>query len=152
MSRPLRSVGLLLVVLLFVVLSAGLARILAAGGTERTAVGDLVRAEARGDVAGATGRVRGCSASPGCRRVLATTVGRVARPGRVEILRLDPGTSFSLSSSSGSARIAWKVARALPVVQCVRVRRAGNPVTGLRVELLGLSAPLGREASCPARF
>jgi hypothetical protein len=36
-----------------------------------------------------------------------------------------------------------------PVVQCVRVRRKGNPLTGRSVTLLRLSAPLAdNEGSC----
>lgn len=138
--------------LVCVALSVGLARILAAGGAERTAVDDLVRAEARRDVGGATGRVRGCSADARCRSAVNAAVGRIARPGAAQVLRLDPGTGFSLGGSTGSARVAWKVAPALPVVQCVRVRRAGNAVTGLRIELLAVTPPLEREASCPQAF
>ena len=48
---------------------------------------------------------------------------------------------------TGTGRVAWRAGSALPVVQCVRVRRDG-PLTGGDVELLSLSAPIGGEASC----
>jgi hypothetical protein len=30
----------------------------------------------------------------------------------------------------------------------VTVRRSGNPIRGIDVELLGISAPIGRESAC----
>ena len=39
---------------------------------------------------------------------------------------------------------------AIPIVQCVKVRRAGNPISGLRVELLEVSRRIQSDAACPA--
>jgi hypothetical protein len=50
------------------------------------------------------------------------------------------------------ARVAWQAGGSLPIVQCLRVRRAGNAVSGLRVELLELSRRIASDADCPARF
>ena len=37
---------------------------------------------------------------------------------------------------------------ALPVVQCVEVRRTGNFLGGIHIRLLSLSAPIANEADC----
>jgi hypothetical protein len=68
----------------------------------------------------------------------------------VKIARLDSGTSYSLGTSEGWSRVVWvRGVESRPVVQCVRVRRKGNPLTGRSVTLLRLSAPLAdNEGSC----
>ena len=70
--------------------------------------------------------------------------------GPVDVVRLDSGTSYTLGTAEGWSRVVWaRDARATPVVQCVRVRRKGNPLTGRSVTLLRLSAPLrDSEGSC----
>jgi hypothetical protein len=40
----------------------------------------------------------------------------------------------------------------LPVVQCVRVKRAGNALSGLHIELLEISARIKSDQDCPARY
>ena len=74
------------------------------------------------------------------------------RSGSVSILTLDPSAGFSLSSTLGTARVAWRAGGSLPIVQCVRVRRAGNALSGLHVELLEISARIKSDAGCPARY
>jgi hypothetical protein len=55
-----------------------------------------------------------------------------------------------LTDAVGTGRVAWRAGEnGFPVVQCVRVRRDG-PLSGANVELLSISAPIGRESSCPA--
>jgi hypothetical protein len=66
----------------------------------------------------------------------------------VRILRIDDVANLSLGSRTDTARVAWKAGDRLPLVQCVEVRRAGNPVAGYDIEILSLSAPIGREADC----
>jgi len=68
--------------------------------------------------------------------------------GRVRILRLDGVSSFVLGDRTETARVAWKAGTRLPVVQCIRVRRTGDPVSGYRVRILTVSAPIYREAGC----
>jgi len=70
----------------------------------------------------------------------------------VSIIQLQPSTSFSVAGTLGTARVAWNVAGSLPIVQCVRVRRAGNAISGLRVELLEISPRIKSDSACPARF
>jgi hypothetical protein len=48
--------------------------------------------------------------------------------------------------------VVWTAGGSLPIVQCVRVRRAGNVFSGLRVELLVLTRRIKTDADCPARF
>jgi hypothetical protein len=75
-------------------------------------------------------------------------VARLRRPGTVEILRYDPSVQLALTRRTGTGRVAWRAGAALPVVQCVRVRREG-PLTGGDAELLSLSDPVGRRGGCP---
>jgi hypothetical protein len=54
-----------------------------------------------------------------------------------------------LTDAVATGRVAWRAGtNGLPVVQCVRVRRDG-PLSGATVELLSISAPIGRQSSCP---
>jgi hypothetical protein len=139
------------VFVVFVVISALLARAFSADGAERSAITSLLQDEARGDAGTAAGRVNDCLASPSCRaRMNANTVA-LRRRGAVTVLQLEPSTGFSLGSTLGTARVAFRIDDSAAIVQCVRVRRAGNVVSGLRIELLSVSAPLKGDARCPGR-
>jgi hypothetical protein len=135
-------------VFVFLAVSAMLARALSATGTERARVLDIARAEARGDARAVLRATPACAAQPAC--VAATTqfVAGLERPGDVEILQYRPSVDLPLTTVTGTGRVAWRAGTSLPVVQCVRVRRQG-PVSGARVEVLSVSAPIGAEASCP---
>jgi hypothetical protein len=135
-------------VFVFLALSALLARALTGAGTERKAVLALVQAQALGDARAVLDRLPACRREPACASVTAARVRALRRPGRVEILNYDPSTQVALSSMTGTGRVAWRAGSALPVVQCVRVRRA-DPLSGAGVELLAISAPIAREGSCP---
>ena len=52
----------------------------------------------------------------------------------------------------GTNRVAWKSPSSLPIVQCVRVHRAGDALSGLRIELQSLSPRIKSDADCPAHF
>jgi hypothetical protein len=52
----------------------------------------------------------------------------------------------------GTARVAWRAGSSLPIVQCVRVRRAGDVFGGLTVQLLAISVRIKSDSSCPARY
>jgi hypothetical protein len=144
-----RLVVAALAALVFAAVCVVLARWLGTENRERDAILDVVRAEARGDVAGVVRGLEGCSADPRCRAQVARTVARVRRPGEVKILRLDSGTAYALGSATGTTRVAWGVVdRGLPVVQCVVVRRAGSLLAGHSITLRRLSRPIGRESSC----
>jgi hypothetical protein len=130
----------------FLGLSALLARGLTAGGSERTAVLELVRAEARGDAAAVLARLPACRREPACAEATRSRVAELRRPGRVELLTYTPSTRLALTRKTGTGRVAWRAGGSLPV-QCVRVRREG-PLTGGSVELLSVSAPIAGDGGC----
>lgn len=126
-----------------------LARGLSGSGTERSAVLEVVQAEARGDAAAVLARMPACRREPACARTTRDRAAGLRRPGAVEILQYRPSVTLALSRRTGTGRVAWRAGAGLPVVQCVRVQREG-PLTGAGVELLSISAPIGGEESCPA--
>jgi hypothetical protein len=139
-------------IVLFLGVSALLARAFSAEGAERAAITSLVRAEARGDQAGVVSSLRGCGASAVCRARVTGEVAPLRRGGPVAIIQIQPSAGFSLGSTLGTARVAWSAGHSLPIVQCVRVKRAGNAISGLHVELLAITPRLETDADCPARF
>ena len=140
------------VVVVFILVSALLARVFSADGAERSAITSLLDAEAKGDTTGVISQIQGCSTSESCRARAAANVDQLQRPGAVSILQLQPSAGFSLGSTLGVARVAWRIGSSLPIVQCVRVRRAGNAISGLHVELLEVSPRITSDDPCPTRF
>jgi hypothetical protein len=134
-------------IVLFVIASFLLARALTGAGDERQQVLELLEAQAAGDVQGVLDRLPACRAEPACVRQIRAQVKRLERPGRVEILRYDPSVQVALITTRGDARVAWRVDHGLPIVQCVRVKRA-SPVAADRVDLIGLSKERGAESPC----
>jgi len=108
---------------------------------------EVLRAQARGDARAVLARLPACARVPACVAVTRARVRRLARPGEVEILSYRPSVRLALTRQVGTGRVAWRAGESLPVVQCVRVRREG-PLTGGEAELLNLSDPIPREASC----
>jgi hypothetical protein len=139
-------------VLVFLAISALLARAFSANGAEQSAITDLVRAEAAGNQVAMLGRIEGCAQSAFCRVRVAQDAAELRRSGEVSIINLQPSTSFSLSGTLGTARVAWRAGSSLPIVQCVRVRRSGDVISGLHVQLLELSARIKSDSACPARY
>jgi len=137
-------------VLAFLVISGFLARFLSVENTERDVDLALIEAQARGDVTGMLDRIAGCRASAACvASVKANTSNpRLRRRGAVKILQLSSATAYALNGASGRTRLAWTVIGQLPVVQCVGVRRSGNPITGVKVTLTSLSTPIPNEGDC----
>lgn len=149
-SRLFLLIGLGLVV--FLVISALLARAFSIGGAEQSAITTLLQAEARGDATAIIARIEGCAQSAACRARASTDAAALRKPGAVSVIQLTPSAGFSLGSTVGTARVAWQIDRGLPIVQCVRVRRTGNVLTGLRVELLEISKRIPSAQDCPARY
>lgn len=152
MSRPARIALIAVAVVLFALVSAGVARVLGANSAERAEIERLVAAQAAGDAARAARAVDGCAGDPRCTARMGAIVKRVAAPGTVNVLRLDPSTTAALGPVTGTARVAWRAGSRLPVVQCVRVRRSGSLVSGFTVRLLRVSEPIPRQSACPGRF
>ena len=135
-------------VFVFLGVSAMLARALSATGTERSRVRELAEAEARGDARAVLQATPACARQPACVAATTTFVEQLRRDGAVEILQYRPSVQLPLTRVTGTGRVAWRAGTSDPIVQCVRVRRDG-PLSGAKVELLSISAPVGAEASCP---
>lgn len=150
MRRSARILLLVLGVLLFVAISVGLARVLSANGAEQSAILALLRAQARGDAPEMIARLQDCARRPACVSGARRTAARLRSSGEVTLVRLDPSTSFSLGGHDGVARVVWKTPSRTTVVQCVDVRRGGDVLGGLTVELRALSRPIARQAACPS--
>jgi hypothetical protein len=140
-------------IVVFLVVSALLARIFSANSAEQSAITSLVSDEARGDANAVIGDIAGCQASPACRARASYNATTLKRPGAVSIIQIQASTSFSIAGTLGTARVAWNVAgRPQPVVQCVRVQRTGNAISGLKVQLLVVSRRIKSDTVCPAHF
>lgn len=150
MRRPLRLLLLALGVVAFLAISLGLGRVLSANGAERDAILALVQAQARGDAPAIVARIDGCARRPSCVALARANATRLRAFGRVELVRLDPSTSFSLGGTTGVARVVWNTPVHETVVQCVTVHRGGDVVGGLSVELRALSGPIGHQSDCPS--
>jgi hypothetical protein len=139
-------------IVLFLAISAGLARVFSADDAERAAITSLVQDEARGDASGMIASITGCATSATCRTRVQLNVAALTRRGAVSILQLNTSTNFSLTSTLGTARVAWQTPSSLPIVQCVRVHRVGNALSGLRVELLKISLRIPSDSDCPPQY
>lgn len=138
--------------LVFLAISALLARVFSANSAEQSAITTLVKDEAHGDTGAIIDDVTGCRASLSCRARAAELAASLTRKGAVSIIQIQPSTNFSLAGTEGTARVAWNAGGSLPIVQCVRVRRSGTAISGLKVELLEVSRRITSDTACPARF
>ncbi len=145
-------VGIAVAIPVFLVISAMLARVFSANSAEQSAITSLVQSEARGDVNSILGEIKGCRTDPACRTRATVNAAALKHAGSVSIIQLQPSTSFSLGGTEGTARVAWDVGSSLPIVQCVKVRRGGNPISGLSIELLVVSRRIKTDAACPAHY
>ena len=151
--RRLRLFVLIAVgLVIFLLVSAVLARVLSVDGAERSAITSLIQAEASGNAASMTRQILDCAKKPDCQRRAAQDAAQLRRSGTVKILTLGSSAGFSLGSTLGTSRVAWRAGGALPVVQCVRVRRAGDALRGLHIELLEISLRINSQANCPAHY
>jgi len=145
-ARRLGRAALVAGVLAFLAVSFLVARWLAADGDERARVERLIEAQSRGDAAAMAREIAICDAA--CEERLRGLAQRLAGPGVTEIVRYDSGTAHALGDETRPTRVVWRRRDTLPTVQCVTVQRRGSALTGPRVTLLALSAPIGREAGC----
>jgi hypothetical protein len=132
----------------FLTVSGLLARFLSTENVEREDLVALLRAEAAGDEQGMLARLSGCAANPTCVATVKANILALRRPGSVKILSLTSHTAYSLTGATAPTRVAWTVIGRLPTVQCARVKRTGNALTGVSVALVSLSAPIPNEADC----
>jgi hypothetical protein len=135
-------------VLLFLAISGVLARFFSAENVEHDHEAALMQAEARGDAQGMLAQLTGCRSSAACTATVRADAASLRRAGVVEVLSTQSTTNHSLTSSVGETRVAWKVPGRYPVVQCVRVRRSGNFLTGISVALLRVGPRIGDTSDC----
>jgi hypothetical protein len=141
--RPAIVAGLIV----FLAISALLARWLALENVERSAVLSVLEAQARGDAAAMLAHLHDCDSH--CRANVTADARRLKRPGQVQILAYQSATSYSVTTSEGFTRVAWKSSLGrFPVVQCVKVERKGNAFSGISILLLGVSLPIPDTADC----
>jgi len=133
-------------VVIFLVISGLLARFLAVENVERQDVLALLQAEARGDPAAMLYQLHACSGP--CAAIVRSDAAKLRGAGQVKILAYQSATSHAVTGRTGQARVAWKLASRLPDVQCVKVRRTGDPVSGITVTLLGISPPIPLTTDC----
>ncbi|MBJ7330508.1 MAG: hypothetical protein JHC95_11470 [Solirubrobacteraceae bacterium] len=143
----MRAVLIALAVLLFLGISLLVARWLNVDTIERGKVVDVLEAQLAGD-ADAMLREIACPDAR-CEAVVRENARTLKQPGKLEVVRYDSPTTHALGGASGPVRVVWQAPGRLPTVQCVLVERDGNAVTGASVTLRRLSAPIGRESSCP---
>jgi hypothetical protein len=141
-----------LAVVLFLVISALLARAFNVGDAENAAITSLVQAEARGDTNEVISLITGCRTSAACRARATVNAATLRHPGKVGIAEINPSSTFSIASTQGTARVAWVAGSSLPRVQCLRVRHAGSVLEGFTVQLLTVSRRIASDADCPSRF
>jgi hypothetical protein len=134
---------------LFLGISAWLARFLSTENAERDALASLLKAQAAGNAQAMLTQLHGCRGHPRCVATVRREASEERKGGQVQILALSSPTAYSLTEATGETRVAWKAGASLPVVQCVLVRRHGSPLTGLSVTLLRLSARIPGQADCP---
>jgi hypothetical protein len=149
MGRPRRYLVVAAAAVLFLLVSAGLARVLNANSAERAAVENALEAQASGSARALVATIDGCAQDAGCRASAAANAAALRSAGELEVARLDLSTNFSPFGSDGTARVVWTTPTRLTVVQCARIHRAGDVFSGIEVELVALSRPIDRESSCP---
>jgi hypothetical protein len=139
-------------IVLFLVIATLLTRAFNVGDAEDAALTNLVRAEARGDTPGVISLITGCRASAACRARAGANTAALRHSGGISIAEINPSSTFSLTSTLGTARVAWVAGNSLPRVQCLRVRHAGSVFQGFTIELLVVSRRIASDADCPKHF
>lgn len=115
---------------------------------ERAKVTGLLEAQIRGDAAEMLRRLEDCS-DPACMAVARRNAERLRSDGELKIALYQSQTAHALGSRTRFTRVVWFTPGRLTTVQCVLVRRRGNVFAGTTVSLLRVTAPIGRESSCP---
>jgi hypothetical protein len=146
-----RALVIAAAVVAFLAVSFGVTRWLNNDTVERARVVELLRAQLRGDAPGMLRRLHGC-ADPACVRVVRASAARLRHDGALKIALYESQTAHALRSRTKFTRVVWFPAgsEAQTTVQCVLVRRTGNALAGMTVSLLRVTAPIGRESSCPS--
>jgi hypothetical protein len=148
MGRVKRPLLIAAAVVVLLAVSFVVARWLNNDTIERARVEQLLRAQARGD-APAMLRILDCP-DAACEQLVRANARRLRGKGELKIALYQSQTAHALTSRTKKTRVVWFTPGRLTTVQCVLVRRNGSAFAGMTVTLLRLSAPIGRESSCPA--
>jgi hypothetical protein len=147
-SRVKRWVLIGVGVVVFLALSGLLARFLSTENVERDDILAVLGAQALGRERVMLYALSGCQRRPKCAAVVRKDAASLRRNGSVKILSIKSSTAYALTGATGASRVAWTVIGHLPTVQCVQVKRTGNFLTGVSVQLLSISAQISNEADC----
>ncbi len=145
MKRPILIAAAVVAV---VAISFFVARWLNNDTVERGRVTDLLEAQIRGDADAMLRLLEGCDER--CVAVARYNADKLRAAGELKIALYQSQTAHALSSRTRFTRVVWFTPGRLTTVQCVLVRRDGNVFAGTTVSLLRVTAPIGRESSCPA--
>src|ERR1700742_4832614 len=117
-GRAKRRLLIALGVLVFLVISAALARFLTTDNLEREEDVALIQAEARGDAKAMLDKLSGCRERPACVAEVQRDAAdpRLRRSGAVKILSLGSATANSPTGATGRTRLAWTVLGKEPIV------------------------------------
>lgn len=142
---------ILAAVLVIVAASLLVARWINNDTVERARVVELLRAQMRGDAAEMLRRLEDCE-DPACAEVVRANARRLRRNAELKVALYQSQTAHAVRSRTKFTRVVWFPAgrEAETTVQCVLVRRDGNVFAGMTVSLLRVTAPIGRESSCPS--
>ncbi|HWI07247.1 MAG TPA: hypothetical protein VNT54_06990 [Solirubrobacteraceae bacterium] len=144
MKRPLL---LVVAVVALLGISFLVARWLSNDTVERGQVTKLLEEQIRGDATAMLHRLEGCDEA--CAAVVRRNAARLRGEGELKIALYQSQTAHALASRTRFTRVVWFTPGRLTTVQCVLVRRSGNAFAGTTVSLLRITAPIGRESSCP---
>jgi hypothetical protein len=117
---------------------------------ERAQVVALLRDQLRGDAPAMLRRLDDC-ADPACAGMVRANARRLRRDAELKVALYQSQTAHALRSRTKFTRVVWfpSGSEAETTVQCVLVRRTGDVFAGMTVSLLRVTAPIGRESSCP---
>jgi hypothetical protein len=144
-----RPVLIAVAVIAFLAVCVLVARWLNNDTVERGEVTSLLQEQARGDASAMLRRLEDCD-DPACIAIVRRNAERLRGPGKLKIAYYVSGTAHAVSTKTKFTRVVWFTPGRLTTVQCVLVRRKGNVFAGTTVSLLRVTAPIGRQASCPS--
>ena len=153
MRRPkvLLITGVVFVV--FLLISALLARIFSADSAQRAAIIAVLQDQAQGDTNAVISRIQGCDASAACRERAAYNATHLKAPGAVSVLTLQTARGWHHLRQQRGCRQGRLADRLRTADRPVRARPAGGePDHGLHVELLAVSKRIPSESNCPQTF
>lgn len=152
MRRRWIIVSIVAGIVVFLAIATLLTRALNVGDAENAAITSLVQAEAHGNTPEVISLITGCQANATCRARATANTAALRHDGQVSIAEMNLSSTFSVTSTLGTARVAWVAGNSLPRVQCLRVRHAGSVIQGFTIQLLVVSRRIRSDADCLSHF